>query len=68
MAVRFVRVTDKSKLHQVFLVDSPALLMPAQVKAKSFESRRNSLFCISGADAPLGHVRAWTLCCLHSSP
>ena len=49
------------------------LLTPAQIKPKSFRSRRNFFFSSSfflsfslGADAPHVYVRAWTLCCFHS--
>ena len=37
------------------------LLTPAQIKPKSFESRRNSffLFFLSGVDTPHVYVRAW---------
>ena len=41
------------------------LLMPAQIKPKSFESRQNSLF-VPGADEPCVYVRAWALGCFHS--
>ena len=40
------------------------LLTPAQIKTKSFESRRKSLF--TGMDAPLVYVHAWALGCLYS--
>ena len=46
------------------------LLMPAQIKPRSFESRRNSLFFsflfFTGVDAPHVYVRAWKLSCFHS--
>ena len=46
------------------------LLTPAQIKPKSFESRRNSsLFSFSflpGVDAPHVYVRAWALGCFYS--
>ena len=39
---------------------------PAQIKPKSFESRRNLfLFFFPGAFAPHVYVRAWKLCCFH---
>ena len=41
------------------------LLTPAQIKPKSFESRRNS-FLLPGVDAPHVYVRAWALGCFHS--
>ena len=41
------------------------LLMPAQIKPKSFESRRNSFF-LPGVDAPHVYVRAWALGCFCS--
>ena len=41
------------------------LLTPAQIKRKSFESRRNSLF-LPGVDASHVYVRAWALGCFHS--
>ena len=40
------------------------LLAPAQIKPKSFESRRNSF--LPGVDAPHVYVRAWTLGCFYS--
>ena len=40
------------------------LLTPAQIKPKSFESRRNSF--LPGVDAPHVYVRAWALDCFHS--
>ena len=46
------------------------LLTPAQIKPKSFESRRNSLpfffFFLPGVDAPRVYVRAWALGCFYS--
>ena len=43
------------------------LLTPAQIKPKSFESRRNSFFFfLPGVDAPRVYVRAWALGCFHS--
>ena len=48
------------------------LLTPAQIKSKSFESRRNSFlflfvcFLFTGVDAPHVYVRAWALGCFHS--
>ena len=45
------------------------LLTPAQIKPKSFESRRNSSFFSSflpGVDALHVYVRAWALSCFHS--
>ena len=46
------------------------LLTPAEIKSKSFESRRNSLFFflffLRGVDASHVYVRAWTLGCFHS--
>ena len=36
------------------------LLTPAQIKSKSFESRRNSFF-LPGVDASHIYVRAWAL-------
>ena len=40
--------------------------MPAQIKPKSFESRRNLLFIFyPGADASHVYVGAWALCCFH---
>ena len=44
------------------------LLTPAQIKPKSFESRRNSsfLFFLPGVDAPQVYVRAWALGCFRS--
>ena len=44
------------------------LLTPAQIKLKSFESKRNSffLFFLPGVDAPHVYVRAWALGCFHS--
>ena len=48
------------------------LLTPAQIKPKSFESRRNSLFFLlffnfflPGVDAPHVYVGAWALFCFH---
>ena len=41
------------------------LLTPAQIKRKSFESRRNSFF-LPGVDASHVYVRAWALGCFHS--
>ena len=41
------------------------LLTPAQMKAKSFESRR-TFFFLPGVDASHVYVRAWALGCLHS--
>ena len=43
------------------------LLTPAQIKPKSFKSKRN-LFSsfLPGVDAPLLYVRAWTLGCFYS--
>ena len=40
-------------------------LTPAQIKPKSFESRRNSFF-LPGVDAPHVYVRAWALGCFYS--
>ena len=40
------------------------LLTPAQIKSKSFESRRNSFFLLR-VDAPHVHVRAWVLGCFY---
>ena len=43
------------------------LLTPAQIKPKSFESRRNTLFLfLPEVDAPHVYVRAWALGCFHS--
>ena len=42
------------------------LLTPAQIKPKSFESRRNSFFFFLGADAPHVYMRALALGCFHS--
>ena len=43
------------------------LLTPAQIKPKSFESRRNSFFFFyPGVDASRVYVRAWALGCFHS--
>ena len=42
------------------------LLTPAQIKPKSFESRRNSFFFLPGMDAPHVYVCAWALGCFHS--
>ena len=42
------------------------LLTPAQIKPKSFESRRNSFLFLPGVDAPHVYVRAWALGCFHS--
>ena len=43
------------------------LLTPAQIKPKSFESRRNFFpFFSPGVDAPHVYVRAWALGCFHS--
>ena len=43
------------------------LLTSAQMKPKSFESRRNSSsFFLPGVDAPHYDVRAWALGCFHS--
>ena len=41
------------------------LLTPAQIKPKSFESRRN-LFFLPVVDASHVYVRAWALGCFHS--
>ena len=44
-------------------------LTPAQIKPKSFESRRNSFFLslfLPGVDAPHVYVRAWALGCFYS--
>ena len=41
-------------------------LTPAQIKPKSFESRRNSSLFLPGVDAPHVYVRAWALGCFHS--
>ena len=40
-------------------------LTPAQIKPKSFESRRN-LFFLPVVDASHVYVRAWVLGCFHS--
>ena len=41
--------------------------MPAQIKPKSFESRRYSFFFfLPGVAAPHVYVRAWALGCFHS--
>ena len=40
------------------------LFTPAQIKPKSFESRRNSF--LPGVDASHVYVRAWALGCFHS--
>ena len=42
------------------------LLTPAQIKPKSFESRRNFFKFLPGVDAPHGYVRAWALGCFCS--
>ena len=43
------------------------VLTPAQMKPKSFESRRNSFSSfLPGVDAPRVYVRAWALGCIHS--
>ena len=45
------------------------LLMPAQIKPKSFESRRNGtllFFFLPGVDASHVYVRAWALGCFQS--
>ena len=42
------------------------LLTPAQIKWKSFESRRNSSFFLPGVDASHVYVHAWMLGCFHS--
>ena len=47
------------------------LLTPAQIKPKSFESRRNSFFLffflfLPGVDALHVYMRAWALGCFHS--
>ena len=42
------------------------LLTPAQIKPKSFESRRNSLFFLPVVDTPHVYVRAWALGCFYS--
>ena len=42
------------------------LFTPAQIKPKSFESRRNSSLFLPGVDAPHVYVRAWALGCFHS--
>ena len=48
------------------------LLTPAQIKPKSFESRRNSFFFFfffffkPWVDAPHVYVRAWALDCFYS--
>ena len=42
------------------------LLTPAQIKPKSFESRRNSSFFLPGVDAPHVYGRAWALGCFQS--
>ena len=46
------------------------LLTPAQIKPKSFESRRNSsvffFLFLPGVDASHVYVRAWALGCFHS--
>ena len=41
------------------------LLTPAQIKPKSFESRRNS-FSLPGVDASHVYLGAWALGCFHS--
>ena len=41
------------------------LLTPAQIKPKSFESRR-TLFFLPGVDASHVYVRAWALGCFYS--
>ena len=43
------------------------LLTPAQIKPKSFESRRTLIFFfLPGVDASLVYVRVWALGCFHS--
>ena len=43
------------------------LLTPAQIKPKSFESRRTFfLSFLPGVDVPHVYVRAWALGCFHS--
>ena len=44
------------------------LLMPAQIKPKSFESRRNSFFFsfLHRVDVPHVYMCAWVLRCFHS--
>ena len=43
------------------------LLRPAQIKPKSFESRRNFFFFfLPGVDAGHVYVRPWALGCFHS--
>ena len=41
------------------------LLTPAQIKPKSFKSRRNFFF-LPGVDASHVYVRAWALGCFYS--
>ena len=50
-------------LYQTFI--TPTLLTPAQIKPKSFELRRNSLF-LPRVDVPHVYVHAWTLHYLHN--
>ena len=42
------------------------LFTPAQIKPKSFESRRNSLFFLPGVDTSHFYMRARALGCFHS--
>ena len=42
------------------------LLTPAQIKPKSFESRRIFYLFLPGVDASHVYVRAWALGCFHS--
>ena len=65
------------KLYQAFFVRfvfiTATLHTPAQIKPKSFESRRPSpphpfffsYFSFHPADTPCVYVRAWTVCCFH---
>ena len=40
--------------------------MPAQIKPKLFETRRNSFLFLPGVEASHVYVRAWALGCFHS--
>ena len=55
--------TLKLKLYQTFLLQVPTLLTPAQIKPKSFGSRRNSFvfFFLTGADTSRSHVHTSTV-------